>query len=99
MYHVVAYNPVQTRSVRHACFRTTRLQGSRKSGNRQRGIVPGKVGPTWVFVFLFAKRDRDNIDARELRAVRKRAPDVGRHADSDIATRVALKEWVEICNG
>jgi len=71
----------------------------RLDDNRQRGIVLGKVGHTWVFVFLFAKRDRDNIDARELRAFRKLAADVGRHTDVDIATLVALNEWAEICNG
>lgn len=69
----------------------------RLDGNRQRGIVLGKIGHTWVF--MFAKCDRDNIDARELRAFRKLAADVGRHTDTDIATLVTLKEWVEICNG
>jgi len=71
----------------------------RLDDNRQRGIVLGKVGHTWVFVFRFAKRDRDNIDARELRAFRKITADVGRHTDVDIATLIALNEWVEICNG
>ncbi|NTZ87044.1 type II toxin-antitoxin system RelE/ParE family toxin [Burkholderia metallica] len=71
----------------------------RLDGNRQRGIVLGKVGHTWVFVFLFATCDRDTIDARELRAFRKLAADVGRHTDSDIATLVALKELVGMCNG
>lgn len=59
----------------------------------------GKVGHTWVFVFLFAKCDRDDIDACELRAFRKLAADVGRHTDSGIATLVALKELVEISDG
>lgn len=58
-----------------------------------------KVGQAWVFVFLFAKRDRDDIDERELRAFRKLAADVGRRTDADIATLIALKELVEICNG
>ncbi|TGN96362.1 type II toxin-antitoxin system RelE/ParE family toxin [Burkholderia sp. USMB20] len=71
----------------------------RLDGNRQRGIVLGKLGHTWVFVFLFAKRDRDDIDARELRAFKKLAADVGRRTDVDIETLVALNEWVEICNG
>ncbi|WP_241303275.1 type II toxin-antitoxin system RelE/ParE family toxin [Burkholderia stabilis] len=71
----------------------------RLDGNRQRGIVLSKVGQAWVFVFLFAKRDRDDIDERELRAFRKLAADVGRRTDADIATLIALKELVEICNG
>ncbi len=71
----------------------------RLDGNRERRIVLGKVGHTWVFVFLFAKCDRENIDAHELRAFRKLAADVGRCTDVDIATLAALNEWVEICNG
>ncbi|KVL63596.1 addiction module toxin RelE [Burkholderia cepacia] len=75
------------------------VRKKRPDENRQRGIVPGKVGHTWVFVLLLAKCDCDNVDARELRAFRTLAADVGRHSDSDIATLVTLKEWVEICNG
>ena len=57
-------------------FRRQRLE-KRLDGNRQRGIVLSKVGRAWVFVFLFAKRDRDDIDERELRAFRKLAADIG----------------------
>ncbi|KAG8151090.1 type II toxin-antitoxin system RelE/ParE family toxin [Burkholderia catarinensis] len=71
----------------------------RLDGNRQRAIVLSKVGQAWVFVFLFAKRDRDDIDERELRAFRKLAADVGQRTDTDIAALIALKELVEICNG
>ncbi|VWD52594.1 toxin RelE [Burkholderia lata] len=69
----------------------------RLDGNRQRGIVLSKVGRAWVF--LFAKRDQDDIDERELRAFRKLAADIGRRSDTEIATLIALKELVEICNG
>ncbi|CAB3961924.1 toxin RelE [Burkholderia cenocepacia] len=71
----------------------------RLDGNRQRGIVLSKVGRAWVFVFLFAKRDRDDIDERELRAFRKLAADIGRRSDTEVATLIGLKELVEICNG
>ena len=78
--------------------RRQRLE-KRLDGNRQRGIVLSKVGRAWVFVFLFAKRDRDDIDERELRAFRKLAADIGRRSDTEVATLIALKELVEICNG
>ncbi|VWB96417.1 toxin RelE [Burkholderia lata] len=71
----------------------------RLDGNRQRSIVLSKVGRASVFVFLFAKRDRDDIDERELRAFRKLAADIGCRSDTEIATLIALKELVEICNG
>ena len=61
--------------------------------------MPGKVGQVRVCVFLFAQPDRDDIDARERRAVSKLAADVGRRTGADIATLVTLKERVEICNG
>lgn len=61
--------------------------------------MPSKVGQVRVFVFLFAKPDRDDIDERERRAFRKLAANVGRRAGADIATLVTLKERVEICNG
>ncbi|MXN74092.1 type II toxin-antitoxin system RelE/ParE family toxin [Burkholderia sp. 4701] len=67
--------------------------------NRQRGIVPSKIGRSWVFVFLFAKRDRDNIDERELRGFRKLAADFDGRTDAEIAKLFELNELVEICNG
>lgn len=46
-------------------------------GNWQCGIVLGKVGYMWVFVFLFVKCDCENIDVCELFVFRKFVVDVG----------------------
>ncbi|KWE57954.1 addiction module toxin RelE [Burkholderia ubonensis] len=67
--------------------------------NRQRGIVLNKVGRSWIFVFLFARRDRDDIDERELRGFRKLAADFDGRTDAEIAKLLELNELVEICNG
>jgi hypothetical protein len=67
--------------------------------NTKRGIVVNKIGDFWVFVYLFAKSDRENIDDRELRDFKKLARDYGKAKDADIHHLLALKELVEICNG
>lgn len=45
----------------------------RLNGNLHRSIVLAKSGPLLVFAFLYAKKDRANIDSEELRAFRKLA--------------------------
>jgi len=67
--------------------------------NTKRGIVVNKIGDFWVFVYLFAKSDRDNIDERELRDFKKLARDFGKTKIADLERMLALKELTEICNG
>lgn len=45
----------------------------RLNENPHRSIVLAKGGRHWVFAYLFAKKDRANIDADELAAFRKLA--------------------------
>jgi hypothetical protein len=67
--------------------------------NTKRGIVVNKIGDFGVFVYLFAKSDRENIDDRELRDFKKLARDYGTAKDADIDWMLKSKELVEICNG
>lgn len=67
--------------------------------NRQRGIVLNKVGERWVFVFLFAKADRENIEPDELRAFKKLAKDYGKKRPEEIDRQVKDGELLEICHG
>ena len=67
--------------------------------NAKRGIVVNKVGDFWVFVYLFAKSCRENIDQRELRDFRRLARDFGNAKHAHIESMVEAKELVEICNG
>jgi hypothetical protein len=67
--------------------------------NRQRGIVVNKVGERWVFVFLFSKADRENIEQDELRAFKKLAKDYGKKKPEEIARQVKDGELLEICHG
>lgn len=45
----------------------------RLNDNQHRSIVLAKGGKLWVFAFLYAKKDRANIDPDELLAFRKLA--------------------------
>ncbi|CAE6859559.1 hypothetical protein R69658_07550 [Paraburkholderia aspalathi] len=66
--------------------------------NAKRGIVVNKIGDFWLFVYLFAKSDRDNVDERELRDFKKLARDYGKVKDADIDRMLESKDLVEICN-
>ncbi len=43
----------------------------RLNKNRHRSIVLAKGGRLWIYTYLFAKKDRDNIDANELEGFSK----------------------------
>jgi hypothetical protein len=67
--------------------------------NRHRGIVVNKVGVRWIFVFLFAKNDRENIEKDELKAFKKLAKDYGKLKPDEIDRLVKDGELLEICHG
>jgi hypothetical protein len=67
--------------------------------NARRGIVVNKIGDFWVFVYLFAKSDRENIDERELKDFKLLARDYGKMKAADIDRLLESKDLVEICNG
>ena len=66
--------------------------------NRRRSIILAKGRRCWVYAYLFAKKDRANIDEDELRAFRKLADLYAGKTDADIAKELEAKELVEICN-
>jgi hypothetical protein len=67
--------------------------------NTKRGLVVNKVGRRWIFVFLFAKSDMDNIGDIDLKKFKTLAKDYGSKTSVDIDLLVDLKELSEICNG
>ncbi|WEY38963.1 type II toxin-antitoxin system RelE/ParE family toxin [Paraburkholderia sp. SUR17] len=67
--------------------------------NRHRSIVVSRVGACWIFVYLFAKKDRENITDLELRAFRKLAKDYSRLKPAEIDRLVHDGELQEICHG
>jgi hypothetical protein len=67
--------------------------------NTKRGLVLNKVGRRWIFVFLFAKSDMDNIGDIDLKKFKRLAKDYGSKTSGDIDALVDLRELLEICNG
>lgn len=70
----------------------------RLNDNMHRSIIVAKGGKHWIYAYLFAKADRDNIDDDELAGFKKLAKVYEKLTDADIATAVELKKLVEICH-
>jgi hypothetical protein len=66
--------------------------------NRHRSIVLARGGRYWVYAYLFAKKDRANIDESELRAFRDLAALYARKSGDDVERELAARELVEICH-
>jgi hypothetical protein len=65
--------------------------------NMHRSIILAKGGRHWVYVYLFAKKDRDNIDDDELQAFRELAALYAGKSDADIEKELSAGELMELC--
>ncbi len=70
----------------------------RLNKNMHRSIVLARSRSHWVYVYLFAKKDRENIENDELAAFRDLADVYARKSDEDITYELTAKELVEICH-
>ena len=70
----------------------------RLNKNMHRSIILARARKYWVYAYLFAKKDRDNIDSDELNAFRDLADIYAKKSDEDVAKEIAAGELVEICN-
>ncbi len=68
----------------------------RLNRNRHRGILLARGREFWVFVFLFAKKDRANIARDELAAFRDLADLYASKTAKEIGAEVELEELVDI---
>jgi hypothetical protein len=66
--------------------------------NMYRSIILAKGERCWIFQYLFAKSDRQNIDDDELLAFRLLAKQYEKLTDAKIALLIQAKEFVEICH-
>lgn len=71
----------------------------RLNDNMHRSIILAKGGRSWVYGYLFAKKDRANISAEELVAFRKLADGYARSTESQLAVQLSNGDLTEICNG
>ena len=70
----------------------------RINNNMHRAIILAKAGRFWIFEYLFAKNDRENIEAAELvqfRALAKAYTDL---SDKKIEQLIGNNHFVEICD-
>lgn len=65
--------------------------------NLYRSLVLARGRRFWVYAYLFAKKDRANIDDDELRSFRVLAALYGAKSDESLARELQGKELVEIC--
>ncbi len=72
-------------------------RGKGKSGGF-RTIVATNFGGRWIFMYVFGKGDRDNIDAKELAAFRKLASVYAAADAQAIKAALATGELQEICD-
>jgi hypothetical protein len=70
----------------------------RLSDNRYRSIILAKGGRNWVYEYLFAKKDQDNIDDDELAAFRLLAKGYAALTEPRVAELVRERHFVEICH-
>lgn len=70
----------------------------RLNDNMHRSIVLAKAGEYWVFAYLFAKKDRANIDNDELMAFRKLAELYRRKTQAELDAEIRAGALLEICN-
>jgi hypothetical protein len=66
--------------------------------NRYRSIILAKTGPLWIYEYLFAKKDRDNIEDDELNAFRKLADGYVGLNENQLKQLIDDKDLTEICN-
>ncbi|MFD6318502.1 type II toxin-antitoxin system RelE/ParE family toxin [Methylorubrum populi] len=70
----------------------------RLNKNRHRSIILAKGGRHWVYEYLFAKKDRANIDDGELSDFKLLAKGYASLSEEQIDGLVADKDLLEICN-
>lgn len=70
----------------------------RLNDNMHRSIILAKGGRYWVYEYLFAKKDRDNIRDDELSAFRNLAKRYADLTDNHIAKLIERSHFLEICH-
>jgi hypothetical protein len=69
----------------------------RLNKNMHRGIIVAKGARYWVYVYIFAKKDRANISDDELAEFRKLAGLYAGKTEVDLLRETDAGELVEIC--
>ena len=70
----------------------------RVNDNMHRSIILAKAGKWWIYQYLFAKKDRDNINEDELLAFRKLSAAYAKLTTAALNQLVQDQELMEICH-
>lgn len=70
----------------------------RVNDNMHRSIILARAGQWWIYQYLFAKKDRDNIADDELLAFRKLAGAYAKLTTAALNQLVQDQELMEICH-
>lgn len=66
--------------------------------NMHRSIILAKAGKWWIYQYLFAKKDRDNINEDELLAFRRLSAAYAKLTTVALNQLVQDQELMEICH-
>lgn len=66
--------------------------------NEYRSIILAEGGRTWIYAYLFAKKDRENIREDELKAFRKLATAYAKTTNDQLLRLLKDKDLTEICS-
>ena len=70
----------------------------RLNDNMHRSIILAKAGKHWIYAYLYAKKDRENITQDELLGFKKLAKDYASAGEDKIAALLRDKDLLEICH-
>lgn len=70
----------------------------RLNNNQHRSIILAKGGKFWIYEYLFAKKDRANIDMDELLAFRMLANIYAGLTDQQVSQLLLNEDFLEICH-
>jgi hypothetical protein len=71
----------------------------RLNRNMHRSIILAKGGRRWIYAYLFAKKDRENIEDEELNDFRTLARSYATLSEEQMARLLEDKDLTEICHG
>lgn len=71
----------------------------RLNDNRDRSIILAQDGTRWFFVYLFMKKDRENISLSEERQFKALDVSYAQLSEGQLTALLELEELVEICHG
>jgi hypothetical protein len=70
----------------------------RLNDNMHRSIILAKAGKHWIYAYLYAKKDRENITQEELAGFKKLAKDYASAVEDQIASLLRNEDLLEICH-